>query len=466
MDLYVDGSYKPEPTTSVYQDVGVGIYTAKKEVPPLSIRVYKSKFTNDDMSTLLNHQTAEVIAVYLALWLTQYRKKVNIYSDSQHCVDSLTESYERYQQNNWVTTKNKPVAHRDLLKRCGEIISARKEKRWKTKIVKVQGHSGNSGNEMADKLAYDAIANTNYIGNSTMLILSYSSIVSNNVATNADLLRLRSTIGIIPKEVSVVPEEPKVDEKLEGTKLSEFIEDISASTEHNWVHILNNYVNNCKDTMPKKIAVSPYSSWKDPEPLYGEATEETADVPAVEPTTDELLTEGVSAEELPVESKEFTEDNECNIGNNEVENSEQYYLFLTCIECTGMILVKYPNTASCKLKKELGLDYQSILTFTTCKDCIVKHTPDFLLKSILDITSKKGKFVEQLRMSPNMFKGSDMYQCARIISGTSPGILTDFNIVRYIAIGEVIELCNSECIASTINTDTNEVLPYFRFGFL
>ena len=127
--------------------------------------------------------------------------------------------------------------------------------------------------------------------------------------------------------------------------------------------------------MPKKKGTATPPSYEYPEPSYGGVIEEAADEPAVERAIEEPFTE-----EVPVEIKELPSDNEYDTGNNEVESSEQHYLFLVCIECTGMILVKYPSNASCRLRKELGLDYQSILTFTTCKDCIVKHTPDVLLK--------------------------------------------------------------------------------------
>lgn len=78
----------------------------------------------------------------------------DIYSDSAYVVNTINNNWvEVWQKNNWQTTKREDVKNKDLWE---EFIRLRdKAKTMGIQIVlnKVKGHSGNTFNELVDKLA-------------------------------------------------------------------------------------------------------------------------------------------------------------------------------------------------------------------------------------------------------------------------------------------------------------------------
>ena len=73
---------------------------------------------------------------------------ITVYIDSVYVKDGLTKWVPKWKSNGWKTSNNKPIKNEDLWK----ILDGENEKHkvnWKW----VKGHSGNEGNELADKLA-------------------------------------------------------------------------------------------------------------------------------------------------------------------------------------------------------------------------------------------------------------------------------------------------------------------------
>lgn len=73
---------------------------------------------------------------------------VEVYTDSTYVQKGITEWIHNWKKNNWRTAAKKPVKNADLWQEL-EKISKVHEVTWKW----VKGHSGNEGNEIADKLA-------------------------------------------------------------------------------------------------------------------------------------------------------------------------------------------------------------------------------------------------------------------------------------------------------------------------
>lgn len=77
-----------------------------------------------------------------------------IYSDSAYVVNTINNNWiEAWQKNNWQTTKREDVKNRDLWE---EFSILRRETRFRgicITINKIKGHSGNTFNELVDKLA-------------------------------------------------------------------------------------------------------------------------------------------------------------------------------------------------------------------------------------------------------------------------------------------------------------------------
>ena len=90
----------------------------------------------------------ELIAVIEALSALNDSCEVNLITDSKYVKDGITLWLDNWKQNGWKTASKKAVKNQDLwLKLDGETLRHKINWSW------VKGHSGNSGNERADKLA-------------------------------------------------------------------------------------------------------------------------------------------------------------------------------------------------------------------------------------------------------------------------------------------------------------------------
>ncbi|GAB6050490.1 ribonuclease HI [Hydrogenophilus islandicus] len=94
----------------------------------------------------------ELMAVIAALEALKRPVPVDLYTDSQYVQKGITEWLPRWQARGWRTASGSPVANRDLWERL-----ARVAKELPITWHWVKGHDGNEGNELADRLARDAI---------------------------------------------------------------------------------------------------------------------------------------------------------------------------------------------------------------------------------------------------------------------------------------------------------------------
>ena len=78
--------------------------------------------------------------------------KVTLYTDSVYLKDGITKWTVNWKKNNWKNANNKEVKNKDLWIKLLEAASMH-EIEWSW----VKGHEGNEGNEIADKLATQAI---------------------------------------------------------------------------------------------------------------------------------------------------------------------------------------------------------------------------------------------------------------------------------------------------------------------
>ena len=77
--------------------------------------------------------------------------EIKIYTDSIYLKEGITIWINKWEKNNWKTSDKKNVKNVDLWKKLKELV--------KTKQIEwcwVKGHSGDSMNELADKLAKQA----------------------------------------------------------------------------------------------------------------------------------------------------------------------------------------------------------------------------------------------------------------------------------------------------------------------
>ncbi len=94
----------------------------------------------------------ELLAAIEALDALKQPCEVDLYTDSQYLRKGITEWIGNWKRNGWKTAAKKAVKNDDLWKRI-EVAAERHAVNWHW----VKGHDGNPGNELADRLANEAI---------------------------------------------------------------------------------------------------------------------------------------------------------------------------------------------------------------------------------------------------------------------------------------------------------------------
>lgn len=78
----------------------------------------------------------------------------DIYSDSAYVVNTINNNWlEVWQKNNWQTTKREDVKNKDLWEEFNELRLKAQKLGVCITLNKIKGHSGNTFNELVDKLA-------------------------------------------------------------------------------------------------------------------------------------------------------------------------------------------------------------------------------------------------------------------------------------------------------------------------
>jgi ribonuclease HI len=102
---------------------------------------------------LTTNNRMELTAVISALEALKRPVKVTLYTDSTYVLNGVTKWLPGWQRNGWLTAGKKPVKNVDLWQRLAAAM-ARHEVTWQW----VKGHNGDPGNERADELARQGIA--------------------------------------------------------------------------------------------------------------------------------------------------------------------------------------------------------------------------------------------------------------------------------------------------------------------
>jgi ribonuclease HI len=95
----------------------------------------------------------ELTAAVRALEALTEPCEVYLYTDSLYLMKGLREWLPRWKQNGWRTAAKAPVKNQQLWEEL-DLQVARHQVEWRW----VKGHSGDAGNERADRLANEAIA--------------------------------------------------------------------------------------------------------------------------------------------------------------------------------------------------------------------------------------------------------------------------------------------------------------------
>ena len=110
----------------------------------------EKKLSGSELNTTNNRM--ELTAVIRALEHYVEAKEIEVFTDSKYVMQGITEWIKNWKTNHWKTSQKKDVKNKDLWVLL-DSVSAKHDIKWSW----VKGHAGDYGNEIADKLATQAI---------------------------------------------------------------------------------------------------------------------------------------------------------------------------------------------------------------------------------------------------------------------------------------------------------------------
>jgi len=138
--IYTDGACSGNPGPG-----GWGAVILNEEKNDTNISGKENSTTNNRM---------ELMAPIMALKKIKKTSQIVIYTDSIYLKNGITTWIKNWEKNGWKSANKKPVKNKDLWLTLNE-LSKKHIIDWKW----VKAHAGNKYNEIADRLATEAIRN-------------------------------------------------------------------------------------------------------------------------------------------------------------------------------------------------------------------------------------------------------------------------------------------------------------------
>lgn len=145
IEVYTDGSAYPNP-------MGHGGWAFVAYHRGLEMRRYgyEGQTTNNRMELLAILRAMQAVPASLL-----HTSDLFIYSDSAYCVSAINQWVKAWKRDGWKTSNGSDVSNRDLFEGIVRLLERHRKHRC-IEIVKVKGHAGIRGNEIADVLAGEA----------------------------------------------------------------------------------------------------------------------------------------------------------------------------------------------------------------------------------------------------------------------------------------------------------------------
>ena len=135
--IYTDGACRGNP--------GPGGWGALIQFDTVQKEIFggKNSTTNNQM---------ELSAAIEGLSTLNEPCNVELFTDSKYVMDGITQWIQKWKKNNWKTAAKKEVKNKDLWQKLDQLMTYH-HVQWHW----VKGHSGDPGNEKADRLANKGI---------------------------------------------------------------------------------------------------------------------------------------------------------------------------------------------------------------------------------------------------------------------------------------------------------------------
>lgn len=149
--MYTDGSCNVATKEGAFSVIILGNAKSKNkkiERCCVSITCGEKETTNNQMEL-----KAFIRALEFAKEKQEKVKSITIYSDSAYVVNGATSWIYGWKLRNWTKDGVEPIKNKELWKKVDNLLKWANSNGMKLMIKKVKAHSGNTYNELADKLA-------------------------------------------------------------------------------------------------------------------------------------------------------------------------------------------------------------------------------------------------------------------------------------------------------------------------
>ena len=144
--IYTDGSCKGNGKT--INVGGFGVFVQDPNHNKSFALAYRS-----DEPTTNNRMEMKALIYAIAVANKNPSNSYTIYSDSAYCINTAEDWMHKWKAKNWTKNDKKPIENLDLVVKLYDEYTKGTSFAKNFSIVKVKGHSGELGNEIADALA-------------------------------------------------------------------------------------------------------------------------------------------------------------------------------------------------------------------------------------------------------------------------------------------------------------------------
>jgi len=114
----------------------------------------KKQINISGKETMTTNNRMELLAPIMAIKRIKGKSEITVYTDSTYLKNGITDWIKKWEKNGWKSSSNQPIKNKDLWLKLNKLCSEHSVS-W----VWVEGHSNNEFNNLADKLATQAIKN-------------------------------------------------------------------------------------------------------------------------------------------------------------------------------------------------------------------------------------------------------------------------------------------------------------------
>ena len=114
----------------------------------------KKQINISGKETMTTNNRMELLAPIMAIKRIKEKSEITVYTDSTYLKNGITDWIKKWEKNGWKSSSNQPIKNKDLWLELNNLSSEHKIS-WNW----VEGHSNNEFNNLADKLATEAIKN-------------------------------------------------------------------------------------------------------------------------------------------------------------------------------------------------------------------------------------------------------------------------------------------------------------------